>query len=171
MRKGFTLVELLIVIAILAILISLTVPTVQIARARAASAQCLGNLKAIGLGLSSYLAENQMTMPQLKASRASISEDVPVLDNTLNAYVGDPRVFTCPAGRAIAKATGTSYYWNSLLSGQPSASVNLMKLFDDLTKIPAVMDKEGWHQYTDNRVNFLFVDGHAATELPSLFTQ
>lgn len=171
MKRAFTLVEILVVLGVISLLACILVPSMEIARARAASAGCLGNLKGIGLGLNMYLSENQMTMPQLKASRASVTEQVPVIDNTLDHYVDNVKVFTCPAGKEIAKTTGTSYYWNSILSGQPSATVNLMKLFNDLSKIPVVMDKEGWHKYTDNKVNFLFVDGHAATELPTLFTQ
>lgn len=171
MKRGFTLVEMLVTIGVISALACILVPSLEISRARAASANCLGNLKVIGVALHTYLGENQMMMPQLKASRPSVNDDVPVIDNTLDRYVDSVKVFICPAGREIAKTSGTSYYWNSVLSGQPASAVNLMKLFDDLSKIPVVMDKEGWHKYTDKKVNFLFVDGHAATELPSLFTQ
>jgi len=53
-RRGFTLIELLVVIAIIAVLIALLLPAVQAAREAARRAQCVNNLKQIGLGLYNY---------------------------------------------------------------------------------------------------------------------
>ncbi len=53
-RSGFTLIELLVVIAIIGILIGLLLPAVQAAREAARRAQCVNNLKQIGIALHNY---------------------------------------------------------------------------------------------------------------------
>ena len=59
-RRGFTLIELLVVIAIIAVLIALLLPAVQAAREAARRAQCVNNLKQMGLGCHNYLSKNNV---------------------------------------------------------------------------------------------------------------
>ena len=62
-RRGFTLIELLVVIAIIAVLIALLLPAVQAAREAARRAQCVNNLKQIGLALHNYHSSNDCFPP------------------------------------------------------------------------------------------------------------
>jgi prepilin-type N-terminal cleavage/methylation domain-containing protein/prepilin-type processing-associated H-X9-DG protein len=59
-RRGFTLIELLVVIAIIAVLIALLLPAVQAAREAARRAQCVNNLKQLGLAVHNYISQQDV---------------------------------------------------------------------------------------------------------------
>jgi prepilin-type N-terminal cleavage/methylation domain-containing protein/prepilin-type processing-associated H-X9-DG protein len=70
-RRGFTLIELLVVIAIIAVLIALLLPAVQAAREAARRAQCVNNMKQIGLALHNYHQVNDTFPPGAMLSRST----------------------------------------------------------------------------------------------------
>ena len=75
--RGFTLLELLIVIAIIAILIALLLPSVQQAREAARRTQCRNNLMNIGLGLRTYNQAHGVLPPGCVNATGPIAVDEP----------------------------------------------------------------------------------------------
>jgi prepilin-type N-terminal cleavage/methylation domain-containing protein/prepilin-type processing-associated H-X9-DG protein len=167
---GFTLLEILVVLVIVGVLAGLAVPMYQRVVEGGRATGCISNLRNIGAALNLYLAENNMTMPTLKAGRASLDDDVPVIDNTLQKYAQEKAIFACPSDKKYAAATGTSYSWNSGLNGQSATNLNFLGLVKDTGHIPILGDKEGFHPYTDSKVNILYADGHATKEV-KFFTE
>jgi prepilin-type N-terminal cleavage/methylation domain-containing protein len=70
-KGAFTLIELLVVIAIIAVLIALLLPAVQAAREAARRAQCVNNLKQIGLAMHNYHQTNDCFPPGIYQQRNS----------------------------------------------------------------------------------------------------
>ena len=160
-RGGFTLIELLITISIVATLVAIAVPASQRLVHKGRAAQCLGNLRNLGSAMQLYLNDHNNIMPTLVTARESKDSDEEAIDNTLDEYTQDQRVFRCSAdSKHLYETTGTSYLWNNLLNGQDTSSLDVFGFIKDGSRIPVIFDKESWHKYRDVQVNFLYADGH-----------
>lgn len=62
-RHGFTLIEVLVVVAILALLVSVLLPSLVRARESARAAQCQSNLKQMGSGITMYTVDSRSYLP------------------------------------------------------------------------------------------------------------
>jgi prepilin-type N-terminal cleavage/methylation domain-containing protein/prepilin-type processing-associated H-X9-DG protein len=104
-RRGFTLIELLVVIAIIAVLIALLLPAVQAAREAARRAQCVNNMKQIGLGLHNYHSANDCFPP---GGLIGLKYDVNSydLDSNFSAFA---RMLPNLEQQALANAANWSY--------------------------------------------------------------
>lgn len=72
MRRGFTIIELLVTIAIIGLLIALLLPAVQMARESSRRAQCLNNLRQMGVAFHNYHSAHNQFPPTYVAVRHKI---------------------------------------------------------------------------------------------------
>jgi prepilin-type N-terminal cleavage/methylation domain-containing protein/prepilin-type processing-associated H-X9-DG protein len=63
-RSAFSLIELLVVLAVISILLGILLPTMEHVRHQAYIDKCASNLRQIGLGISTYTSENQGNYPR-----------------------------------------------------------------------------------------------------------
>lgn len=163
---GFTLLEVLITIVLVAAVAAIAIPASERLVHKARATHCLSNLRSLGSGLQLYLNDHNNVMPTLVTARESEESEEEAIDNTLDEYVEDKRVFCCKGDmKGLCEETGTSYLWNNLLNGQDVSSLNFFGFIKDGKRIPVISDKEGWHKYRDVQVNILYADGHVDKDI------
>ncbi|AMV36144.1 hypothetical protein VT85_01780 [Planctomyces sp. SH-PL62] len=71
-RLGFTLIEILVALLIIGVLVAFVIPAVLSARRAAARAQCLSNLKQVGIALESYNGLHHRFAPALRYPNGAV---------------------------------------------------------------------------------------------------
>ena len=183
--KNFTLVELMVVMAIIIILIAMLMPALQKAREKTKQIACVNNLKQGGLGLMAYANDYKGILPRL------IRLDGTVVDCNTNSieapnmflggwvgfgqlyklkYIESGRILYCPSD------TGTGFGMTSCLGSSATTLISSYMYRDNCEwnhcKLYDISQKAAWgwllasdnftspqRLFHKNSVNILFADG------------
>lgn len=194
--RAFSLVELLVVLAIVSLLAALTLPALARARSRAQGVVCAGQLRQLGVAVRLYASDHDDFLP--RSQHSAVAHRERPWGSALAPYLGGHAeawtqllvtVYHCPSdGRANAWSYGLNVYFElgpeDDYEGKPGSWRRLGSIPRPSLTILFAENRSGadhlmpnfWarpedavevaHQRHAGRANYLFVDGH--TERKSL---
>lgn len=186
--RGFSLIELLVVVAIIATLATIAVSASDGALERVQATKCLSSMRQVGTAIQLYVSDNNGRLPDTSHMRATDGSSLS-WTTTLAAYLTTNFIGRCPANKdALVSVT---YAWNDLLTSpngagisvvlcsNPSATMIVGETADSYISehfhFSQSRTRVTYNQFRrdvsvdrhNTRANYLFVDGHVESLAPS----
>ena len=172
--RGFTLIEMLLVIAILALLAGMIFPMASQVIARTETMKCMSNLRQIGVAANAAANDNDYRYPfvEIDPKNPIFPPEVGALplSEAFTKYGITPAVLQCPAdlkGPNWFAQTGASYMWQPYTEDEAANAVTIYlprgEFQGRLSRIRFAIDYEAVHAGTPGgrkKSNILYADGH-----------
>lgn len=129
-RQAFTLMEMLVVIAIIGILVALLLPVFSRVRARGQNDVCISQLRQLGIAARLYAEDNNSKLPMAERLPSQpmrpghvllprICDVLGPLIGSTDGTNGDKIIFRCPSDHdGYFEVEGSSYMWNPMANGK-----------------------------------------------------
>ena len=152
-RAGFTLVEILVVIAIIGVLAALLFAVFSRVREKGRSASCQNNLHQIALAMQQYVGDNDGAFPPIFSveNEGAANEKTTEWDGMLQPYIKSRAIFYCPTN----KAESSWVYTGGNIAGYAYNNVDLNRL-DKKAKIFSGQHESHFDALSDVVVNYDF---------------
>ena len=128
MKKGFTLVEIMIVVAIIGLLAAIAIPSFMKARTTSQKNACINNLRQIESGKDQYAVEKGGTNGMLIGTEAADGVWTVLVGNATGYIKAFP---ACPASAStLVKGLATrsaADYWANAIGISPSCKVDIVE--------------------------------------------
>ena len=174
-RRGFTLLELILVIAIIGMLAGMLLPVTGQIIARAQTTKCMENLRQIGMAANAAANDNDNRYPMVEIDPKNPvfqpADNAQPLAQAFAKYGITAAVLQCPADLKAANwfaQTGASYMWQPYSEDEPATSITIYTPRGQFpgrqSRVRLATDYEAVHGGTAvggrKMSNTLYADGH-----------
>ena len=144
MKRKFTLLELLISVAVIALLAGMLFPAFRRSRETSRRTSCVNNLRQVGAGLELYGAASRYRLPVCGGSMDPAA-GVAIKTAVSPFLSGGDGVWRCPSDRREPAAETGSYDWNTEANGlRMDEKTMKLKLLND-NPMPVMCDYDNFH--------------------------